>query len=242
MEIISWNDYGESHYIGPIRQKAMGAMATGQAPFDYVSNMPHDGFREVLPYVIDMYVHNTTTIAEEKLVYWYRKTPAASCNDGGTTGNTASQLQYEFPPAQVVQDRVFFSAILEEEADVSVTIGGETVAASWTAVPDDKIGHYHGSVEYGGRTGPVVVTVSRAGQTLLSGTGVDISTSCDVNGLQNWNLWSGSASVSTTSSVSPTSLSDQVCVAGTSVESFAGLCSFSCNLGYCPVGACQCTA
>lgn len=220
----------------------MGAMATGKAPFDYVSNMPHDGFREMLPYMIDMYAHNTTTIQEEKVVYWYRKTPAALCNDGGTTGNTASQLQYEFPPSQIVQDRVFFSAILSGEADVSVSIGGTTLAANWTDVPDDKIGHFHGSVDFGGRTGPVVVTVSRSGRVLISGTGVDISTSCDVGGFQNWNLWAGSASGSISSSVSPTPLSEQVCVAGTSVESFAGLCSFSCNLGYCPVGACQCTA
>ncbi|KAL2125844.1 hypothetical protein VTI74DRAFT_2520 [Chaetomium olivicolor] len=37
------NDYGESHYIGPIRNNALGAMRS--APFDYVSNMPHDGWR-----------------------------------------------------------------------------------------------------------------------------------------------------------------------------------------------------
>lgn len=105
-------------------------MATGQAPFDYVSDMPHDGFREILPFAADLYKHNTTTISQEKLVYWYRQSPAAATNDGGTTGNTASQLQYEFPPAQVVQDRVFFSAVLGEHADVSVSIGGAAVAAS----------------------------------------------------------------------------------------------------------------
>lgn len=212
-------------------------MTTGQAPFDYVSNMPHDGFREILPFAADLYKHNSTTISQEKLVYWYRQSPAATTDDGGTTGNTASQLQYEFPPAQVVQDRVFFSAILNEHADVSVSIGGAAVVASWTDVPDGNVGHFHGSVDFGGRTGPVVISVSRSGQSILSGTGEAIGASG-----QHWNMWVGSASGSTSSSGTPTSLSDEVCVNGTSVAAFEGLCSFSCSLGYCPMGACQCTA
>lgn len=242
VEIISWNDYGESHYIGPIKDKALGAMTIGRAPYDYVSNMPHDGFRAILPYQADMYVKNTTTITQEKLVYWYRKTPAALCNSGGTTGNTAWQLQVEFSPADVVQDRVFFSAFLASNADVTVSIGGASVAAKWTDIPDNYIGHYHGSVEFGGKTGPVVVTISRNGQTVMSGTGVSISTSCATGGMQNWNMWVGSAGGSASISATPTDLGKEVCVAGTSVGNFVGLCEFTCNLGYCPFGACQCTA
>ena len=214
----------------------MGALNTGRAPIDYVSNMPHDGFREMLPFVADLYKQNTTTISQEKLVYWYRQSPAAATNDGGTTENTASQLQYEFPPTQVVQDRVFFSAILNRHTDVSVSIGGTIVAASWTDIPDGKVGHFHRSVDFGGRTGPVVVSLARSGQSILSGTGDAIGSSG-----QHWNMWVGSASGSA-SSGTPTSLGDEVCVNGTSVTAFKGLCSFSCSLGYCPVGACQCTA
>jgi hypothetical protein len=212
-------------------------MVTGKAPVDYVSNMPHDGFREILPFAADLYKHNTTTISEEKLVYWYRQSPATATNDGGTTGNTALQLQYEFPPSQVVQDRVFFSAILNGHADVSVSIGGTVVAASWTDVPDGNVGHFHGSVNFGGRTGPVVVSLTRSGRSILSGTGAAIGSSGN-----HWNMWVGSASGSASSSGTPISLGDEVCVNGTSVTAFKGLCSFSCSYGYCPVGACQCTA
>lgn len=55
VEIISWNDYGESHYIGPIVDKALGALEVGEAPYDYVSDFPHDGWRQLLPFYIDMY-------------------------------------------------------------------------------------------------------------------------------------------------------------------------------------------
>ncbi|RFU79754.1 glycoside hydrolase, family 71 [Trichoderma arundinaceum] len=46
IEIISWNDYGESHYIGPVRGNALGAINTVRAPFNYVTGMPHDAWRQ----------------------------------------------------------------------------------------------------------------------------------------------------------------------------------------------------
>ncbi|KAK2770088.1 hypothetical protein CKAH01_04431, partial [Colletotrichum kahawae] len=55
VEIISWNDYGESHHIGPLRDNAMGAFVTGKAPFNFAKNMPHDGWRMTLPFWIDYY-------------------------------------------------------------------------------------------------------------------------------------------------------------------------------------------
>jgi len=43
VQIISWNDYGESHYIGPLNDRAYGAFDRGLAPYNYVLDMPHDG-------------------------------------------------------------------------------------------------------------------------------------------------------------------------------------------------------
>ncbi|KAK3945229.1 glycoside hydrolase [Diplogelasinospora grovesii] len=75
VEIISWNDYGESHYIGPIRENALSALAS--APFNYVENMPHDSWRTFLPYVINMYVNNATSFTPRtggQMVLMYIKT------------------------------------------------------------------------------------------------------------------------------------------------------------------------
>src|SRR5205809_622181 len=72
VEIISWNDYGESHHIGPVLEKAMVAFTTGRAPFNYALDRPHDSWRMFLPHVIDMYKGGAPTITKEGLNIWYR--------------------------------------------------------------------------------------------------------------------------------------------------------------------------
>lgn len=188
VEIISWNDYGESHYIGPLYDNAMSAFDIGKAPFNYATGMPHDGWRLILPFVIDMYKLGTATVQQEGVVGWYRLTPATACKDGSTSGNTASQLQVEFPPAQVMEDAIFFSAVLASHADVSVTVGGVSLPATWTYTPDGGIGIYHGSVSFSGHTGAVSISVVRNGATVATFTGAAISTDCP-NILTNWNAW-----------------------------------------------------
>ncbi|KAL4883403.1 glycosyl hydrolase family 71-domain-containing protein [Aspergillus karnatakaensis] len=249
-----WYDrWQESHYIGPLHDKAMEAFDIGKAPFNYVTDMPHDGWRNTLPFWIDMYKKGTAEVTREWIVAWYRLTPGAACGSGGTSGNTASQLQIEFPPSQIAQDRIFFSAVLASFSGVVVSIGGEAQTVAWTHVPDDDIGVYHGSVAFGGRTGPVTVSLLRDNEEIAIVKGKQISGSC-ANGIQNWNAWVGSQVV--TSRYNPSDgnnpgdevsarpkllLSEQTCMNGTGANNFAGLCQFSCTYGYCPLGACTCT-
>lgn len=40
----------------------MSAMTIGRAPFDYVADMPHDGFRDILLFVADLYKNNQSTV------------------------------------------------------------------------------------------------------------------------------------------------------------------------------------
>jgi hypothetical protein len=234
VELLTWNDYGESHYIGPIRDNTV--LDVGKAPFDYVSDMPHDGWRALLPFWIDMYKTGTASVSEEVLVTWYRVNPASACSSGGTSGNTASQFQVEYPPSEIVQDRVYFNALLTSEASVSVTIGGTAVNAEWSSKPWDGVGVYNGSAPINGLTGAVVVTVNG-----MSVTGKAITTSC-TDGYSNFNAWVGSTTKSA-SAVSPEmNLSEQNCTSGWAVGNFEGLCATSCYYGYCPSGACLCTS
>ena len=242
VQIISWNDYGESHYIGPLYDKAMEAFNIGKAPFNYATHMPHDGWRATLPFWIDLYKNGQAEVTQESLVTWYRLSPAAACSSGGTSGNTASQLQIEFPPAQMAQDRIFFSAVLTRFTEVVVSIGGVAQQVGWSSVPDDDVGVFHGSVTFNGRTGPVEVYLMRDGSKYLSISGEAISGSCK-NGIQNWNAWVGSAKLAQSGPSAKTSLllSEQKCMNGTGANNFAGLCQFACMYGYCPIGACTCT-
>ncbi|KZF20787.1 carbohydrate-binding module family 24 protein [Xylona heveae TC161] len=242
VEIISWNDYGESHYIAPLHDNAFDAFDIGKGPYNYAANMPHDGWRLFLPYVIDTYKYGIATVTEEGLVTWYRLYPSLECNSGGTTGNTANQLQLEFEPTEVVQDKVFFSALLTAPATVSVSIGGVVRTATWENTPDGGVGIYHGSIPFAGHSGEVVVTISRSGTIISQVVGKSITTNCP-NGIQNWNAWVGSATGNQAVSATPTlNLDKQHCIEGTGANNFAGLCSFTCTYGYCPVGACVCTA
>jgi hypothetical protein len=243
IEIISWNDYGESHYIGPLHDNAMEAFQIGQAPYNYATGMPHDAWRDLLPYLTSTYKYAIATIATETLVVWYRVQPASACGTGGTTANTASQLQLEFSPTDVVTDMVFFSALLEDTADVSVSIGGASVEATWRNIPSEngpQTGLYHGQAPFSGHTGEVVVTISRDGSTIAEVVGTVITTSC-TDGLANYNAWTGSAKASSSvNAITPVLVDNEVCVKGTGANNFAGLCEFACSYGYCPVSACVC--
>ncbi|KAJ5767255.1 uncharacterized protein N7511_004871 [Penicillium nucicola] len=249
IEIISWNDFGESHYIGPIPSSDSSladsiytAFDTGQAPYNYVENMPHDGWRAFLPWLIDTYKNNVSNIEQEGVQTWYRLNIIGGCSDdGGTTGNTVSQLQLEYYPYQVLQNKVFFSALLISAADVSVSIGGNNLGGQWDSIPSDGAGIYHGSVTFASEEGPVVVKVTRGGAEVASVTGQSIVFSCATTKAENYNAWVGSAMASTTVDITPKySLSNEVCVEGWGIGNFDGLCSFTCSLGYCPVGACLC--
>ncbi|PYH78859.1 hypothetical protein BO82DRAFT_421133 [Aspergillus uvarum CBS 121591] len=250
IEIITWNDFGESHYIGPIQdsdsslaEATYTAFGTGLSPYNYALDMPHDGWRAFLPWLIDTYKNNISTITQEGVQAWYRLNVRGSCaSDGGTTGNTVSQLQLEYWPYEIPQDRIFFSALLGSAADISVTVGGTDLGAMWNSTPSGGAGMYHGSVEFSVQSGSVAVAITRDGATIASFTGQDIVTGCAASsGIENWNAWVGLGMSSTTVSATPTySLADQVCIQGWGVGNFEGLCSFACKLGYCPVGACLC--
>ncbi|KAE8315357.1 glycosyl hydrolase family 71-domain-containing protein [Aspergillus transmontanensis] len=243
VEIISWNDYGESHYIGPLHENAYAAFDIGNASYNYAAAYSHDEWRTFLPYLIDLYKTGTATITNEGVQVWFRRAPGAACTNGGTSGNTVSQFQIEFPPTEILQDKVFFSALLGSPADVSVSIGGVLQEATWSDAPDGGIGIYHGSVPFNENTGQVIVKISRNGAVIASMEGDSITTSSCLGGIQNWNAWVGMEMASATISATPQlTISEQVCVNGTGPNKFASLCGFSCSYGYCPVGACICTA
>ncbi|KAG4030164.1 hypothetical protein MFRU_013g01860 [Monilinia fructicola] len=241
VEIITWNDYGECHYIGPNRAKAWSLFDSshGKAQYNYADGFPHDGWRQFLPYVIDVYKTGAAKITEEGLSVWFRPQPASGCATGGTTGNTASKLQVQYGPAEIVQDKIFFTALLGSTATLRVTVGGVDQGATWTRIPDGNAGLYHGNVTYKG-TGPVVVTVLRDGIQVAQVSGGSISTVC-TDSIENWNAWVGSDTGPSVSAVAPPYLSTALhCVRGTGPGDYAELCAFACNYDYCPT-VCTCT-
>jgi hypothetical protein len=233
IEIISWNDYGESHYVGPLNEKGYGVFTTGKAPYNYARDMPHDGWRLQLPYVIDLYKNGTASITEENLVLWYRTQPGTACPEG--------QEQYK---DRSFKDKIFFSALLASRASVRVSIDGLEKVAQWEFEPDGGIGIYHGNFDFDhDHLGATTVTIIRDGKEAVRVEGRAITNTC-TDGFANFNAWVGSATSGTTMSpVTPKlPLSDQVCIKGSASANYTDLCEFTCRYGYCPIDTCYCTA
>lgn len=228
-QIISWNDFGESHYIGPIINKATYALdpSRGNAPFNYANGVSHGGFRTFLPFLIQLAKTGTATIGTQGVQIWYRNSQLTACHFGGTIGNTATQHQLEYSPALLLTDRVFYSALLAASATVTVTVGGVSLGATWTDTPvGGGAGIYHGSASFQGRTGEVVVTVNG----IATVRGVVPIGGCTE---QNFNPYTNQAlGPSSTASVS---INNHLCVEGFGVGGFQNICKFACALGYCPV-------
>lgn len=180
---MTWNDYGESHYIGPIT----AASGIPDGAHRYVDNMPHDGWRTLLPYYISAYKSGRAppTVTSDKLHIWYRLSPASAGSNNGTVGNAPWE-----PPIDanaVVQDKVFFSALVKSASLVTVQIGNNDVENFQIS----SSGVFHASTPFSGRTGPVKVTVLRDGQVVVPEvTGAAIVAS-PADGSTNYNAWVG---------------------------------------------------
>lgn len=75
VEIISWNDFGESHYIGNNPSSAPEYFTGSNAVYDYATNVPHDPLRWPLAVWADQYKNNVSTVTTESLILMYREFP-----------------------------------------------------------------------------------------------------------------------------------------------------------------------
>ncbi len=145
--------------------------------------MPHDHWRDLLPYYIAAY-KGTPSPTDEKVHFWYRLSPAAAGSNDGTAGNAPYQPYTD--PNTVVQDEVFFTAAVNSPTTVTVQIGSNS--------PDtfqiNSGGLFHSSTPFNGRTGTVTVRLVRDGVIFPSGVGVPIVASPS-NGKTNYNAWVG---------------------------------------------------
>ncbi|KAK7693520.1 hypothetical protein QCA50_003088 [Cerrena zonata] len=80
VEIITWNDYGESHYIGDINPN----VDLGQQAPNYVNGFVHAPWRIVANYYIQWYkTGSPPAIQNDQVVFWYRSHPKAVTCSGG---------------------------------------------------------------------------------------------------------------------------------------------------------------
>ncbi|KAF9265530.1 glycoside hydrolase family 71 protein [Marasmius fiardii PR-910] len=129
VEIVTWNDYGESHYIGPLASKH-----TDDGASKWINDMPHIGWLEMSKPFIAAYKAGSNSvnsfITDEKLVYWYRITPKdLNCDSTDTTmgpANNASGNYFNGRPNgyETMTDQVFVVPLLKSAGTIQVNSGG----------------------------------------------------------------------------------------------------------------------
>ncbi|KAI9370272.1 glycosyl hydrolase family 71-domain-containing protein [Aspergillus egyptiacus] len=189
IEIVTWNDYGESHYIGPL-----SSPHTDDGCSKWVNDMPHDGWMDMSKPFIAAYKNGATSvdsyITEDLLVYWYRPAPRdVNCDDTDTcmvpANNASGNYFYGRPDGwETMEDAVFVVTTLTEPATVTVNSGGNV------EVFEAPAGASAFQVPMG--VGSQGFSVSRNGQTIMEGISLlPIKDSCTC-GIYNFNPYVGS--------------------------------------------------
>ncbi|EAW11359.1 glycoside hydrolase family 71 protein [Aspergillus clavatus NRRL 1] len=189
VEIITWNDYGESHYIGPL-----SSPHTDDGASKWVMDMPHNGWLEMSKPFIAAYKAGDTSVdkyvTEDKLIYWYRPTPKdVSCDNTDTTmqgnPNNSSGNFFRGRPNgyETMKDEVFVVSLLKTPATVEVTSGG----ASKSFIANAGANAFAAPMGVGQQK----FALSREGKTVMSATSLKNIVDTCICGLYNFNAYVG---------------------------------------------------
>ena len=177
LEIISWNDYGESHYIGPLNSPHLD-----DGNSKWTNDMPHDGFLEMAkPYIAAFKAGSKTVdnfIETDQLFYWYR--PSLKSAECDSTDN----CQGKPDGYDTMEDVVFIVALLKSSGTVNVTSGSNTQSFN----PQAGASSFQVSMGAGKQSFALI----RNGQTVVGDDSLkDISEDC-ICGIYNFNAYVGS--------------------------------------------------
>ncbi|KAL7817948.1 carbohydrate-binding module family 24 protein [Trichoderma aethiopicum] len=189
VEIITWNDFGESHYVSPLSSKH-----GDDGGSKWANDMDHSGWLTLAKPFIAAFKNGDTDVSkyieDEHVVYWYRRNlKSLNCDATDTTfnapANNASGNYFEGIPNgwQTMDDDVYVVTLLKSSASLSVTSGGNSRSFNVPA------GATLNTVPAG--LGKQSFAVSRNGQNILSGTSLmDITDVCNC-GIYNFNAFVG---------------------------------------------------
>ncbi|KAJ0124804.1 lpha-glucanase [Diaporthe amygdali] len=189
LEIITWNDYGESHYIGPLASKH-----TDDGNSKWTNDMPHGGWMDMAKPFISAYKNGATSaatyVSSDQLIYWYRPTlRSINCDATDTTMVSADNSSGNYfmgrPNGyETLADAVFVVSMLKTPGTVTVMSGNNVQSFSAPA----GISAYQVDMQIGKQQ----FFLARNGQTVMSSVSLkNISDVCPC-GIYNFNAYVGS--------------------------------------------------
>jgi len=188
IEIVTWNDYGESHYIG-----RLDSPHGDDGNSKWVYGFPHNGWLDMAVPFMAAYREGASDVApyikEDKVVYWFRPTlKDLDCDATDTTmqdadNSTGNYFKGRPNGWETAQDKVYVVTLLTEDATLEMTAGenSQTVEA--------PAGANLFSVDMA--PGKVSFRVVRGGSAVLEGeAGMPVLDSCPC-GIYNFNPYVG---------------------------------------------------
>ncbi len=188
IEIVTWNDYGESHYIGRL-DSPHGDDGNSKWVYGY----PHNGWLDMaVPYIAAYKAGAESVdshIEKDQIVYWYRTTSKTlDCDATDTTladANNSSGNYFKGRPDgwETAQDKVFVVTLLTKAATLTMNAGknSQTVEA--------PAGANLFSVDMD--VGEVSFSLTRDGASVLSGKSTKKITDTCPCGIYNFNPYVG---------------------------------------------------
>ncbi|KAJ4037442.1 hypothetical protein NW756_005553 [Fusarium oxysporum] len=189
VEILTWNDYGESHYIGPLKNKH-----TDDGASKWSNDMPHNGWLDLSKPFIAAYKNKDTSVAKyiekDQIIYWYRRNlKGLNCDATDTTSGRAppkpNENYFQGRPDgwQSMEDTVYVVSLLKSAGTVIIKSGSNTVTKE---VPAGAT-----LIKVDASLGKQTFTLKRGSTNVLSDTSLmDITAVCSC-GLYNFNAYVG---------------------------------------------------
>lgn len=141
VEIISWNDFGESHYLGPVK----GAMPAGSEA--WCNGFDHQGWLDMASYFIHAYKYGSYPVLKTDKVYFWYRTQSKSDGKADPIGLPSN--------SDFAEDFIEIFAVLTAPATVWASVGGNKEAFQ------GNMGENHWEVSFG--SGSVEVGIERNG-------------------------------------------------------------------------------
>lgn len=128
IEVISWNDFGESHYIGPADSTPESQLMQPDRP-DYYGNLDHSAFLKMSAIFIKTFKAGETNVTvsadEEDVFFFYRPQPVNNI----PTDDAYPDNLWPLPEnASSIADNVYVVPFLSEPATIYLNSGGNTTS------------------------------------------------------------------------------------------------------------------
>ncbi|KAF9495858.1 hypothetical protein BDN71DRAFT_1390602 [Pleurotus eryngii] len=158
-ELVSWNDYGESHHMGPVK----GAMPSGT---NWVNGLPHTAWFDMSQYYITAFQTGSyPAITKDVIYFWARTHPVAATASSDSLGKPSGW--------NWVQDTLWAVVFTTSPGSVTLTSGTNTQTFSVNAgVNKLKLPLSPGKITVSmTKNGQVTINYSPAGYTFITNPG-----------------------------------------------------------------------